>query len=42
MAQSRDFVNSSLVFIDRHPRLGWYIAAIVTANFLLQLLELLL
>jgi len=26
--------------VDRHPRLGWYIAIITTANFLIQLHDL--
>lgn len=31
-----------LDWIDGHPRSGWYVAAIVTANFVLQLIDLLL
>lgn len=28
-----------LAWIDAHPRVGWYIALITTANFALQILD---
>lgn len=28
-----------LVFIDNHPRTGWYVAIVVTADFLLHIAE---
>lgn len=36
----RKHKESALNFIDRHARLGWYIAAVGTLDLLLQLLEL--
>lgn len=32
-------VKRFMEFVDAHPRTGWYVAAVVTLNFLLNLVD---
>lgn len=38
----RRFHERCLDFIEKHPRLGWYIATIATFNMVLNILDLFL
>lgn len=40
-AGSNRWAERFLDFIDRHPRVGWYIAACATLNVVLNVLDLL-
>lgn len=34
MAPIRHYVKRLIDFVDGHPRTGWYVTIVVTANFL--------
>lgn len=37
---NRGLKKRCLDFVDHHPRVGWYVAILATANFILNLIDL--